>query len=117
MKKKNLIPLTERTLSLIFESEEDLEQWLALYMDSGGSDACSYDVDIKESTYKNKVNKTAVMKAVGEQCPECKSTDILDQTDDRDFIQKRIDYHGKGMKLNKQFVCENCQHNFNLEEE
>jgi len=117
MKKKNLIPTEERTLTLIFASEEDLEQWLAVYMDGGGSDTCNYEINIGESTYKNKTNKTAVMEVGGEQCPECKSCNILDQTDPQDFIQKRIEYHGKGRKLNKQYLCEDCQHNFNLEDE
>jgi hypothetical protein len=115
-KKKNLQPINERSLLLVFESDSDLDCWLAWYNDGGGEQDAGYIADLINSNSRASKDRTLVLNGPEERCPECKSQNILDQADPQEHIQKRIDYFSKGRKLKKQFLCEDCGQNFNMEE-
>jgi hypothetical protein len=115
-KKTNLIPLEKRTLTLQFDSEDDMEQWIEWYGKGADLDS-SYQVDLDRSVWA--VGSSKIMHLVGDvsRCPECKSANYLDIADPDEAIQRRVDFHGKGMNLKKRYLCEDCHHNYNVEED
>jgi len=111
--------LAEKTLTLVFESSEDVEQWIGWYLDGGGAEAGNYYVKLSDSKWRQTLNRMLVLEGLKERCPECASTNILDQCSDDKYVHSRIEFFSKTIpklkKLKKQYICEDCHQNFNLE--
>jgi hypothetical protein len=120
MKKKNLIPEEERSLTLIFQSPDDVEQWIAWYLDGGGEQVANYYSNLDESKWQKKKGKTLVLEGDNLRCPECRSTNYLDLADGNEYVVKRIqsliDMHNLKVPK-KQFLCEDCHNNYEPPEE
>lgn len=113
-KKTNHIPIRERTLHLIFDSPEDVHQWIAWYID-GGEGTAEYYTNLKGSDFNRKDDKILVLERTGSYCPKCKSINVLDTGNPEEYNQKRVQYYSKGRKLKREFLCEDCLHNFDIE--
>ena len=114
-KKKILPPIEERTLALVFESCDDMRQWRAWYVDGGGQESASYNVNWKLSK-----EDVLIMEGDPGRCPECRSCNILDLADDDSHNVKRIEFIIERNKLKtpkKQYLCEDCHHNFHPPED
>lgn len=105
-----------RSILLVFDTQDDLETWVSWYDNTGEQDA-GYTVDVRQSNPSHETTKTLVLKTLFDRCPNCKSPHLLDLTDNQEHIQKRIDFFAKGRNLKKQFLCEDCGHSFDMDEE
>ena len=118
-KKTNLNPIEERTLTLHFDSSEDMEQWVDWYGKGADIDA-NYAVDLERSAWQEK--KILYLAGDPYRCTECKSANYLDVADTNEHNQKRLQYlldNSKKLKksVRKQYICEDCHHNYDVEEE
>lgn len=95
---------------LEFETEEDVENWLAGYLDGGGEQTLGYCADLAKSGRQKAPDYHLLLKGY-RQCPECRFGDIGTMKEYLEHYQilMEIDPHHHAIKDKaKTHKCQNC---------
>lgn len=106
---------------LEFETQDDAENWLAGYMDSGGDQTLGYDVDLEQSEWRDVPEYKLTMKGY-RQCPDCRFGDMATVEEFNDRYKACLELPKKHRKQyevkdkTKTHKCQNCYHECNEED-